>query len=61
MVGKIFADDGELHTDGVLDLEGIFTFDDCINLTLLCSNLLEMITPVLAFSDPILWFITYRP
>ena len=32
MVGKIFADDGELHTDGVLDLEGIFTLDDRTNL-----------------------------
>ena len=35
MVGNIFADDGELHTDGVLDLEGIHvsTFDDRTNLT----------------------------
>ena len=33
MVGNIFADDGELHTDGVLDLEGISTFDDRTNLT----------------------------
>jgi len=24
MIGKLFAEDSELHTDGVLDLEGKF-------------------------------------
>ena len=27
MIGKLFAEESELHTDGVLDLEGLFKKD----------------------------------